>query len=81
MDIDEPTLQKIAQIGGGLFFRAYDQRSLAKTYEQIDQLERTKMKVTQYSDFKELFPWFIYPSVGFLLLELFFMNTFFVKIP
>lgn len=81
VDIDEPTLKKIAQIGGGLFFRAYDQRSLAKTYEQIDRLERTKMKVTQYSDFKELFSWFIYPALGFLLLELFFTNTFFVKIP
>ncbi len=81
VDIDEPTLKKIAQIGGGLFFRAYDQDSLSKTYEQIDQLERTKMKVTQYSDFKELFHWFVYPSIGFLLLELLFMNSYLIKIP
>ena len=81
VDIDEETLQRIATIGGGIFFRAYDALSLAKTYEEIDHLERTKMKVTQYSDVRELFPWATYPGLGFLLLELFLTNSLFIKIP
>ncbi|MBI4431359.1 MAG: VWA domain-containing protein [Candidatus Omnitrophica bacterium] len=81
VDIDEETLKRIADIGGGIFFRAYDQTSLSKTYQQIDLLERTKTKVTQYSDFRELYPWFVYPGLGLFVLELLLANTLFVKIP
>ena len=38
-DLDEPTLQEIAQITGGKFFRAYDLNNLASIYAELDKLE------------------------------------------
>ncbi|WP_322867528.1 VWA domain-containing protein [Aquicoccus sp. G2-2] len=38
-DLDEPTLEKIAQTTGGKYFRATDVKGLAKVYRAIDALE------------------------------------------
>ena len=43
VDIDEATLQKIAKITDGRYFRATNNQALKSVYEQIDQLEKTKM--------------------------------------
>ena len=39
VDIYEPTLQEIAELTGGRYFRATDNESLASIYEEIDELE------------------------------------------
>ena len=57
---DESTLKSIAATTGGEYFRATDNSSLKKIYEQIDQLEKTKMRVREYSKRTENFaPWLI----------------------
>ena len=58
--IDEPTLQKIAQMTGGKYFRATSSGVLADIFEQIDKLEKTQMDVKNYSQTEDDYmPWAI----------------------
>ncbi len=53
--IDEKTLTEIAQTTGGKYFRANNNRKLEAIYEEIDQLEKSKIEVTEYRRKKEEF--------------------------
>ena len=53
MNIDEATLKKIAETTDGQYFRATDSEALAQIYEQIDQLERTKVTESRYLQYTE----------------------------
>ena len=53
--IDEKTMQEIAQMTGGKYYRATNNRSLKAIYEEIDQLEKSKIEVTEYRKKKEEF--------------------------
>lgn len=44
VEIDEETLKKIAAKTGGQYFRATDEKSLRKIYEEIEKLEKRKME-------------------------------------
>ncbi len=81
VEIDEMVLKRIADITGGLFFRARDSRSLGAIYEKINQLEKTEIKVKEYRSFEELFPYFLIPGLLLLLGEILIRNTIVVKIP
>lgn len=54
-DIDEETLKEIASRTGGEFFRAHDPSTLAMIFGRIDQLERTRQEVRDYTRYRELF--------------------------
>jgi len=41
VSIDEETLQRIAEVTGGRYFRATDTASLEAIYAEIDELEKT----------------------------------------
>lgn len=43
-DLDEETLREIAQIGGGVYFRAVDLVDLQRIYDQINVLERSEVE-------------------------------------
>lgn len=47
--IDEPTLQKIAEITGGKYFRAINDDVLQNIFSEIDQLEKSKIDVQNFS--------------------------------
>jgi Ca-activated chloride channel family protein len=81
VDLDEETLEHIADVTGGSYFRAEDTASLEEIYEQIDQMERSEAKVKEYMEYEELFAQFAFP--GFLLILAGFVleNTRFRKIP
>lgn len=49
VEIDEEMLRQVADMTGGKYFRATDEKNLKKVYEEIDQLEKTREKVTRYS--------------------------------
>ncbi|MHB1920734.1 MAG: aerotolerance regulator BatA, partial [Chitinophagaceae bacterium] len=55
VQIDEPLLQKIAKETGGLYFRATDNTSLEKIYQSINKLEKSKVKITTYKRYQDLF--------------------------
>ena len=73
VDVDEESLKEIANITGGQFFRATDNKSLLKIYEEIDALERTEIEVKEYQNYTELYSWFTIPaafaSIFFLFLS------------
>ena len=81
VDIDEATLKVIATVTGGQFFRAHDEKALAEIYHEIDQFERTEMKVRQYTNYNELFPWLIYPALVVLLAIMVMDGGFLLKVP
>ena len=56
VDVDEPTLQEMASLTGGQYFRATDAESLAEVYAQIDELERTEIEVENFTSYAERFP-------------------------
>jgi Ca-activated chloride channel family protein len=66
VDIDEATLQEMAELTGGRYFRATDNESLASIYTEIDELERTEIEVENFTQFGEEFP--LPLGLGFLLL-------------
>ena len=73
VDVDEESLQEIAQLTDGRFFRATDNESLKEVYREINALERTKIEVTEYQNYRELYSWFTIPaafaSVFFIFLS------------
>lgn len=79
--IDESTLQRIAELTEGKFYRATDMESLAQIYAEIDKLEKSKVESTQFDNFNDLAPWLLLPAVAFLLFELLLRSTRFVRIP
>jgi Ca-activated chloride channel homolog len=80
-DIDEETLQQIADATGGRYFRATDARALKAIFTNIDRMERTKIKVRGYTRRTEQFAWFLYPGALFILTELLLSSTILRKIP
>ncbi|MDR0575168.1 MAG: VWA domain-containing protein [Tannerella sp.] len=81
VDIDEPTLKQIASITGGQYFRATDNASLKSIYQEIDQMEKTKISVQQYSKKQEEYMPLALLVFALLLLELLLRNTWLRNIP
>jgi len=79
--LDEATLKQMAELTGGAYFRATDEKTLADIYEVIDDLEKSKIEATQYDNFNELVHWFAIPAMLLLLLELGLRTTRFVLLP
>lgn len=73
--IDEETLQEIAKITGGKYFRATDNKSLQVIYEEIDQTEKVKIAVTQFEQTTEEFGLLLYLSLGLLLVDFVLRHT------
>jgi Ca-activated chloride channel family protein len=81
VDIDEETLMKIADMTKGKYFRATDRRQLESIYKEIDEMEKTKIKVKEYTRYSELF-YYLVGAAGLLLLgETGLAHTRFRKIP
>ena len=56
--IDDASLKKIARLTGGKYYRATDTRSLQAIYDEIDQLETTKVEARHFFDYRE---WAVQP--------------------
>ena len=66
VEVDEATLQKIAEVASGQYYRATDTKTLAQIFEQIDKLEKSTVELSQYKQYRDLFPWLL--ASGFALL-------------
>lgn len=75
VDLDEPTMQQIADVSGGAYFRATDNESLAAIYKKIDQLEKTKLSTRNYHTIYEEFFIFVLAAAFLLLLEYLLRST------
>ena len=65
-EFDEKTLKDIAEMTGGQYFRATNNAKLRAIYQEIDQLEKTKISVKEFSNKSELY--FLFALLAFLLL-------------
>lgn len=80
-ELDENILKEIAGQTRGEYFRATDEKALAQIYKQIDQMEKTKVRVKQYTQYAELFPYFLWAGLGLVLAETALNNTILRKLP
>lgn len=79
IDMDEETLQKIAEISDTKYFRATNNESLRKIYDEIDQMEKTKIEVTSFNRMHDWYRPFamialVLLTVEFALYQLFIKN-------
>jgi len=81
VEFDEEALIKIADIGGGKYFRAADSEKLAEIYDMIDKEEKTEVKVKEFFHFKELYYFFLISTILLFFLELFLKTTVLRVIP
>lgn len=81
LDLDEPTLQEIAKITGGQYFRAGDTFGLEKIYQTIDELEKTEIKIKEYHHYQEFYLWFLATGIILLVLEIILRQTLFLRVP
>lgn len=81
VEIDELTLEKIAYETDGKYFRATDNTSLTEIYEEIDKLEKTEIKVTEYTKKNEEYFPFLLLGIVALVVEWLLVSTLFKSIP
>lgn len=81
VEIDENTLEGIAERTGGRYFRATDNDKLQSIYDEINQLEKSKVEVTDYTVYHERFLALLLAALGVLLLEFLFTNIILKRIP
>lgn len=74
--IDETTMRKIAELGGGEFFRVTDNEALKNVFKRIDQYEKAEIQETRFKDTSDYY--FIYLKWGilFFLIWLLLKSTF-----
>jgi Ca-activated chloride channel homolog len=80
-DVDVPGLQKIAEIGGGKFFRGTDAKAIEDIFHQIDQLEKSTVEISERKQVRELYPWFLGTGAALLVLNLLLELTVWRRIP
>ena len=81
VDVDEKTLQAVADETGGTFYRATDTDSLEKIYDQINRLETTAQTVEKFEHREELYSWALIPAAAMLGFGLLLQHTRFRRLP
>src|SRR5450432_3674395 len=81
VDVDEDTLQKIADVTGGKYYRADNAEKFRAIYAEIDKLEKTEAIINKYAEYQELFPWFVWSGLVLLPVELVLGQTLLRRLP
>jgi len=81
VDLDEKTLTGVADMTGGKYYRATDNKKLKAIYKEIDQLERTRIEVTAYKRYSEKYYNWLFLGLVALLFEVGLSSTILRKIP
>ena len=81
VEIDEKTLGEIAKMTGGQYFRATDKTKLKAIYDEINQLEKSKVEVFQHITYHELFLAWLLAAIALLAAEFLLSNLVLKRIP
>lgn len=81
VEIDEETLQAIAERTGGQYFRATDASALRAVYQSIDDLERTKIGEERFRDYTEYYRHFTAAALLLAALAWLLMATLLRRLP
>lgn len=79
--LDERLLREIAEATGGQFFYADSTKKLEEIYAQIDQMEKSKVEETRYTEYTELYLWLAAPGLALLVVASFLGATRFRALP
>lgn len=79
--LDEETLQQVAEITGGRYFRAENSQGLQSIYDEINDLEKSQVEVQIFNQYFELAALLLVPALIIILLELALRNTILRKLP
>lgn len=77
VEIDEDLLIEIAQITGGKYFRATNNKKLQEIYSEINKLEKSDIEEIKYYDHEEKYRLYILLAIIFLTTELILKYTLF----
>jgi Ca-activated chloride channel family protein len=78
--IDETTMRKIADIGGGEFFRAADAQALQQVFAKIDQYEKAEIKETRFKDTSDYYFIYLQWAIACFLLWMLAKSTFITNV-
>lgn len=81
VEIDEEMLGKIAEITGGEYFRAENAEALTRIYDQIDKMEKSKIEVTDYISYEELYLGWLIAGLALLLIEILISRVLLNRLP
>ena len=81
VDVDEKTLQAVADQTGGKFYRATDTDSLQKIYEQINRLETSAHTIQKFEHYDELYSWALIPALAILGFAFLLQQTRYRRLP
>ena len=81
VEIDEKVLKAISEMTGGQYFRATDKAKLKAIYDEINQLEKSKVEVTEHISYHEQYLAWVLAALGLLLAEFLFANLVLKRIP
>ncbi len=81
VEIDEKALTEIARLTGGRYFRATDKEKLQAIYDEINQLEKSRVEVTERITYHELFLGWVLAALALLTAELLLSNLVLKRIP
>lgn len=81
VEIDEDTLEEIASRTGGKYFRATDKAKLKAIYDEINQLEKSKVEVTDLTIYHEQYLPLVLLAIALLLVEFLFGQVLLKRIP
>jgi Ca-activated chloride channel family protein len=80
-DLDEETLVEIAQMTGGKYFRATNLRQLKSIYAEIDQLEKSTVRLPENVLRTDLYRIPLFAGLMLLLIETLLSQTFLLRWP
>ena len=81
MKADDKALKQIAKVTDAQFYWASDTRSLTQIFGAIDKLERSTVQLSEYTEYRELFPWFAGTGGFAILLVLLLEPTWWRRLP
>ena len=81
VEIDEKTLSEIASRTGGKYFRATDKQKLKAIYDEINQMEKSKVEVTDLTIYHEEWVPLLLLALALLALEFLFTHIILKRIP
>ena len=78
--INEELLKQIAQETGAKYFRATNSQALQTIFSEIGNLEKSKVELQEWKQYKDIFPNFLHKAVLVYLLALFLSFSFFWRV-
>ena len=81
VEIDEETLQAIAEQTGGRYFRATDRQKLKEIYDEINTLEKSEVEVTDLTIYHEQFVALLLMAIALLAAEMLIEKLVLKRIP